>query len=143
MSECTTLSFLNKSKFDLYLEETIFLDESGFNLLFWWRSYGTKFPILSKMARDILAVLVSSVASESAFSTGGRVFDDKRMSLLPGIVEVLVCGKDWLVGIHKLRLLFFNYYWYIYNIFPIIIARYPFEIIDKSLKFLIFFMIHG
>ncbi|KAK1272191.1 hypothetical protein QJS04_geneDACA016203 [Acorus gramineus] len=55
------------NELNLYLEETIFPDESGFNLLFWWRSYGTKFPILSKMARDILAVPVSSVASESAF----------------------------------------------------------------------------
>ncbi|KAL4381580.1 hypothetical protein AHAS_Ahas04G0147700 [Arachis hypogaea] len=48
------------------------------------------------MAREVLAIPVSTVASESAFSTGGRVLDLYRSSLTPRMVEALVCTGDWL-----------------------------------------------
>ncbi|RYR40596.1 hypothetical protein Ahy_A09g046344 [Arachis hypogaea] len=48
------------------------------------------------MARDILAIPVSTVASESAFSMGGRIIDQYRSSLTPKMVEALVCTEDWL-----------------------------------------------
>jgi hypothetical protein len=44
----------------------------------------------------VLAIQISTVASESAFSTGGRVLDDFRTSLTPFMVEALVCTQDWL-----------------------------------------------
>ncbi|PON95663.1 HAT, C-terminal dimerization domain containing protein [Trema orientale] len=48
------------------------------------------------MAKDLLAVHVSTVASESAFSTGGRILDPFRSSLSPRMVEALICSKNWL-----------------------------------------------
>ncbi|CAN1347520.1 Putative AC9 transposase [Linum perenne] len=48
------------------------------------------------MARDVLAVPISSAASESAFSNGGRVLSNFRSSLTPAIVEALICAEDWL-----------------------------------------------
>ncbi|KAK1355144.1 hypothetical protein POM88_048400 [Heracleum sosnowskyi] len=39
---------------------------------------------------------VSSVASEAAFSTGGRTIDAYRSSLSPKTAEALVCSQDWL-----------------------------------------------
>ncbi|KAL8121396.1 hypothetical protein AgCh_018215 [Apium graveolens] len=39
---------------------------------------------------------VSSVASEAAFSTGGRIIDAYRSSLSPKTAEALVCSQDWL-----------------------------------------------
>ncbi|KAL3516783.1 hypothetical protein ACH5RR_023685 [Cinchona calisaya] len=49
-----------------------------------------------QMARDILAVPATTVASESAFSVGGRVIDESRAALLPDVVEALVTTSDWL-----------------------------------------------
>jgi hypothetical protein len=48
------------------------------------------------MARDFLAIPLSTVSSELAFSCGGRILGDTRSSMTPKTLEVLVCGKDWL-----------------------------------------------
>ena len=44
----------------------------------------------------MLAVPVSTVASESAFSTGGRIVDPFRSSLSSLMVQNLVCSQNWL-----------------------------------------------
>jgi hypothetical protein len=57
-----------------------------------------KYPILAKIARDILAILISTVTSEFAFSNGGRILDPFKSSLSPLTVEALICTQDWLKG---------------------------------------------
>ena len=85
-----------RSELDIYLSESTLEEEGLFDLLRWWKLNADRFPILSKLARDVLVVPISTVASESAFSTGGRVLDNFRSSLTPKIVESLICTQDWL-----------------------------------------------
>ncbi|XP_074323690.1 zinc finger BED domain-containing protein RICESLEEPER 2-like [Apium graveolens] len=68
----------------------------GFDILEWWKNNSMRFPVLSQMARDILAFPISTVASESAFSTCGRVLNDFRSSLTSKMVEALICAQDWM-----------------------------------------------
>lgn len=39
---------------------------------------------------------ITTIASEAAFSTGGRVIDPFRSSLTPKTTEALICAQDWL-----------------------------------------------
>ena len=64
----------------------------------------SNYPILSKMARDILTILISTVASESAFSISGCLLDAFRSSLSPKTVEALVCSQNWLKKDHTINL---------------------------------------
>ena len=66
-----------------------------FKILDWWRLQSGNFPVLSRLARDILTIPVSTVSSESAFSTAGRIIEDRRTSLTPQMVELLTCLRDW------------------------------------------------
>lgn len=39
---------------------------------------------------------ISTVVSESTFSTGGRTLDAYRGRILPRTAEALICTQDWL-----------------------------------------------
>lgn len=78
----------------------------NFDILSWWKLNQVEFPILSRLARDILSIQVSTVASESAFSAGGRVVDPFRGRLDPETVQALICTKNW-IGASKGNLLNF------------------------------------
>ena len=72
-------------------------DDGNFDLLNWWRVNGkSKYPILEQIAKDVLAIPVSTIASESTFSTSGRVISPYRSSLSPKMVEGLICTQNWL-----------------------------------------------
>ncbi|KAK9286316.1 hypothetical protein L1049_014706 [Liquidambar formosana] len=86
----------SKSELDRYLEESVEKLAPAFDVLDWWKIHCTRYRILSKVARDVLAIPVSTVASECAFSTGGRVLDQFRSSLTPKLVQCLICAQDWL-----------------------------------------------
>ncbi|XP_075085128.1 zinc finger BED domain-containing protein RICESLEEPER 2-like [Nicotiana tabacum] len=60
----------------------------------------TKFSVLSRLAKDVLAIPVSTVSSKQAFSTSGRVIDSFRSSLTPKTVEALICTQNWLLSTH-------------------------------------------
>lgn len=68
----------------------------NFQLLAWWKENSPRYPILSRIAKDVCAVAASTVASEYAFSLGKRILDPFRSSLTPKMVEALVCMSDLL-----------------------------------------------
>ena len=55
--------------------------------------------MLSKVVKDVLAVPISTVAFELAFSTGGWIVDPFQSSLSPLMVQNLVCSQNWLQAI--------------------------------------------
>ena len=83
------------SEVESYLKDLV-EDPSNFklNVLLWWRVNGSRYPILEQIARDFLVVPVSTVASESAFSTGHHIIDEYRSSLTPVMVEALICTEN-------------------------------------------------
>ncbi|XP_071901070.1 zinc finger BED domain-containing protein RICESLEEPER 2-like [Coffea arabica] len=64
------------------------LDE--FDCLGWWKINRISYPVLSRIACDILAIPITIVASEATFSAGTRVIDTYRAALHPETVQVLI-----------------------------------------------------
>ena len=86
----------SRSKFDLYIEEERLPDDENFDILGWWKANGLKYPVMQKIARDFLAIPISTVASESSFSTSGRILTPYRSKLRSDTLEALMCVQDWL-----------------------------------------------
>ena len=110
-----------KTQLELYLDEAKYIDSRGsatFDILSFWKGNEFRYPKVAAMACDILSISISTIASESTFSTGGRVIDQYRSSLKPDIVEALVCTKDWLYGqqgnIRLLVICIFNLFIYFF-----------------------------
>ncbi|KAK2648418.1 hypothetical protein Ddye_015907 [Dipteronia dyeriana] len=81
---------------EIYLEEPVIPRVDNFDILRWWYANESRYPTLHCIARDILAILVSTVAFESSFCTGGRFVGPHRSRLHPKTIEALMCAQDWL-----------------------------------------------
>jgi len=75
----------------------------NFDILSWWKGMEPSFPILAAMARDLLSVQASTVASESAFSFSGRVLSIRRTRLTSAAVEMCICLKDHLDAVDRIQ----------------------------------------
>ncbi|PON74882.1 HAT, C-terminal dimerization domain containing protein [Trema orientale] len=87
-----------KTELELYLDEPRVSSDAKLDILDFWKGNQFRYPELAAMARDVLSIPISTVASESAFSVGGRVLDQYRSLLKPDIAESLICTRDWLFG---------------------------------------------
>ena len=86
-----------KSKVNKYLLESyedVFDD--NFDILAWWKVNFPQYCVLSRVARHVLAIPISTMVLEYAFSTAGRVLDPFRSSLSPLMVEAHICGQNWI-----------------------------------------------
>ncbi|KAL0373171.1 UNVERIFIED_CONTAM: putative AC transposase, partial [Sesamum calycinum] len=95
------VSMNQKSELESYLDEVRFSRAETSSILDWWKTNSPKLPILAKITSDILAVPTTTVASEAAFSIGGRVIDESWVCLLSDVVEALVVLDDWIGSIPK------------------------------------------
>lgn len=89
---------ISKSQLAVYLEEKLLPRDKNFDILEFWKGNMLRYPELSLLARDILSNPITTVASESAFSHGGRILGKFQNSLLPNNVEALPCVRDWIFG---------------------------------------------
>ncbi|KAK8279060.1 hypothetical protein V6Z12_D09G086100 [Gossypium hirsutum] len=85
-----------KSQLDIYLEEPELELNSQIDVSDYWSKSSVRYNDLSLLARDLLAIPISTVASESAFSMGKKVITPLRSSLKPKTVQAIVCLDDWM-----------------------------------------------
>ena len=84
---------------DIYLTTAFEFGDSKtgkeFPVIEWWSRHQNTYPILAKIAKQILACPVSTVAVEQAFSAGGNILDETRSNMTPESLEVQACVDDW------------------------------------------------
>ncbi|XP_030942135.1 zinc finger BED domain-containing protein RICESLEEPER 2-like [Quercus lobata] len=73
-----------RMEFNHFIDEGVLKRSKDFDILGWWKSNDLKYPTLQRITRDILAIPVTTVASESAFSTSGRLLSPHRSSTMSG-----------------------------------------------------------
>nr|GEU55968.1 zinc finger BED domain-containing protein RICESLEEPER 2-like [Tanacetum cinerariifolium] len=87
---------VQKSQLDQYLDEPKLHKNQKIDILQFWKENQVRYPELAIMARDVLSILITTVASESTFSIGGRIINKYRSSLCSSNAEALLCTRDWL-----------------------------------------------
>jgi hAT family C-terminal dimerisation region len=72
------------------------MEDDQINILEYWKRNAIVYPKLVMIARDVFIVHVSTVPSESYFSSANRILTYKRTKLGSKLFEQLVCNKDWI-----------------------------------------------
>jgi hypothetical protein len=72
----SSTSLPSELELEIYLAKTRIPRRKSFDTLAWWKSNSSEYPTLSRMAQDALAIQASTVASESAFSTGMKLISE-------------------------------------------------------------------
>ncbi|CAN0891510.1 Putative AC transposase [Linum grandiflorum] len=65
------------------------------DVLEWWKANGSRYPRLSAMARDFLAVQATSVAPEELFCRRGEEIDKQRFCMPHESTQAVLCVKSW------------------------------------------------
>lgn len=86
-----------KSDLDWYLEEPVITWSQDLNALKWWRAKSPKYPTLSKMVRDILAIPTSVATSDGAYCTEPREPNLDRLGRGRDLQNALMCTRRWFV----------------------------------------------
>ncbi|GKV39212.1 hypothetical protein SLEP1_g47018 [Rubroshorea leprosula] len=91
----------NRLEFYQYLEdEESYLMEIG--ILKWWQNNSSKFPTMVKMARDFLAIPLSTIVSNSAFTTEVKKIVSSNSDQDLKIINAIICCQDWLASVKTL-----------------------------------------
>uniref|UniRef100_A0A803LYW4 HAT C-terminal dimerisation domain-containing protein n=1 Tax=Chenopodium quinoa TaxID=63459 RepID=A0A803LYW4_CHEQI len=94
------------SELDRYLNDQLGPEEEEQDALTWWGKNGQRNLILNRMACDILAIPLSTIASESVFSTKSRTLDPFRNALfIFSPLKQLDHGSSYALWIAQTRLL--------------------------------------
>lgn len=91
-----TTGAIRQSELTTYLSEPVMENGEQFDILDYWRTNSSRFPNLSRMAWDYLAIPGTSTPSERAFSGGRPLVTDFRCSLKAETITACMLLKDWL-----------------------------------------------
>lgn len=73
------------------------------DVLEWWKVNSTRYPRLSIMARDFLAVQATSVMPEEVFCSKGYEIDKQRLCMPHDSTQATLCIKSWTQGGFRLK----------------------------------------
>ncbi|XP_011625335.1 uncharacterized protein LOC18439527 isoform X1 [Amborella trichopoda] len=76
---------------------------SNTDVLDWWRGNSARFPKLSAMARDYLAVQSTAVPPDLVFSAAGDAVEKQRTSLSHDSVQAVMCIRSWVQNGFKFK----------------------------------------
>ena len=62
----------------------------------WWKIHSSEYPILSRMAKDYLTIMSTSVPCEQLFSIAGKQITQTRNRLNSDTTRACLCLKSWL-----------------------------------------------
>ncbi|GAB2293837.1 hypothetical protein Dimus_038277 [Dionaea muscipula] len=85
----------------LYLSEP--LAPISTDAMEWWKINSTRYPRLSLMARDFLAVQATSVAPEELFCFKGAEIERQRFGIPHEYAQVCLCVKSWIESGHMFK----------------------------------------
>lgn len=68
--------------------------KKDFDILMWWKNHQNIFPIISKVARTLLAIPCCSSKPESDFSVAGYLKSSRRYNLAPDILDDMLVVKS-------------------------------------------------
>lgn len=88
----TNVNEHKKTEFELYLEDSIFPNHEFFDIFVRWKANQYNYSLLSKITREILTILVPTIASKSVFSATRRVVSTHRNRIHPKIMKALICS---------------------------------------------------
>ncbi|KAL7303447.1 hypothetical protein TKK_0004629 [Trichogramma kaykai] len=77
-----------------YLEDP--RPDSDTDILLWWKLHANEYPIIARMARDILCIPATSVPAERLFSEASLVLTKTRCSLKDDSLRELICINRWM-----------------------------------------------
>jgi hAT family C-terminal dimerisation region len=79
------------------------MEDDRVDIMEYWKRNAAAYPTLAMMARDVFVVFVSTVPSESYFSSANMILTDKCTKLGSKLFEQLVCNKDWIDAENRMQ----------------------------------------
>ncbi|XP_024030757.1 uncharacterized protein LOC21405104 isoform X2 [Morus notabilis] len=73
------------------------------DVLDWWKVNSTRYPRLSMMARDFLAMQPTSLVPEEIFCGKGDEIDKQRLCVPHDSTQALLCVRSWILAGMKLK----------------------------------------
>jgi hypothetical protein len=81
-----------------YLSTPRVIPGPNFDVLQWWKENEGIHPLLSQVAKDILAVQIAQVGVERVFNTSKDVIGDRRHSLSAQTIRQTMILRHWISG---------------------------------------------